>query len=72
MPYILTDGTGPSEDQIGAAFGPHPLYGPTLPVYVGNEDQADVVTDEDETYEDTDQEEDVLMGAPTGESDAGL
>ncbi len=37
-------------------------------VYVGNQDdQANVVTDEDEEYDDTNQEEDCTMGSPTGE-----
>lgn len=38
-------------------------------VYVGNEGQWNVVSDDEEDYDDTSQEEDCTMGSPTGESE---
>ena len=40
--------------------------------YCGDQYQHSNVTDEDEEYDDSYQDEDVLMGAPAGETEEGL
>ncbi len=37
--------------------------------YIGSIDQWNVVSDDDEEYDDSHQDEDTLMGSPTGEAD---
>ena len=38
----------------------------------GNQDAISVISDEEEDFEEYGADEDVLMGSPAGESDAGL